>query len=70
MMISKGSLTGRWQVEQSGVEFTEMMSGVKVDDKSIVTSVTAGKESGVSIVILKSTIITDTKCSCMELLAE
>ena len=39
-------------MEQSGVEFTEMASGVKVDDKSIVTSVTAGKESGVSIVIL------------------
>lgn len=40
-------------MEQSGVEFTEMMSGVKVDDKSIVTLVTPGKESGVSIVILK-----------------
>ena len=34
-------------MEQSGIEFTEMMSGVKVEDKSIITSVTAGKESGV-----------------------
>ena len=39
-------------MEQSGVEFTEMMSGVKVDDRSIVASVTAGKESGVSVIIL------------------
>lgn len=48
MIISKGSLTGGWQVEQSGIEFSEMTSSMKAEDNSIVTSVTAGKESGVS----------------------
>lgn len=38
-------------MEQSGVEFSDMMSSVTVEDKTIVASVTAGKESGVSCVI-------------------
>ena len=35
-------------MEHSGIEYTDMMSLVKVEDTSIVTSVAAGKESGVS----------------------
>lgn len=53
MIISKGSLMGGWQVEQSGIKFTDMMSAVKVEDKSIVTSVAGGKESGVSNVTIR-----------------
>lgn len=53
MIIGKGSLTGGWQVEQSGIEYIDMMSTVKVEDKSIVISVAAGKESGVSSVIIR-----------------
>lgn len=48
MIIGRGSITGGWQVEQSGIEYTDMMSSVKAEDTSIVTSVAAGKESGVS----------------------
>lgn len=46
MIINKG-LIGGWQVDRS-VEFTEMMSSVRVEENSIVTSVATGKESGVS----------------------
>jgi len=48
MIISKGSFTGGWQVEHSGIEFKEMMSSVKVEDNIISTTVAVGKESGVS----------------------
>ena len=54
MLISKSSLTGGWQVEHSAIEFSEMLSAVKVEDKSIVASLAIGKESGVSSEIMVS----------------
>ena len=41
-------------MEHSAVEFSEMTSAVKVEDKSIVASLAAGKESGVSNKIMVS----------------
>ena len=47
MIISKCSFTGGWW-EDSGIEFKDMMSSVKVEDNIISTTEAVEKESEVS----------------------